>query len=697
MPPPVPRDFPLATPSLGGFSLAAAFADAKVNLPSALVWPKVDGAAPFVLERTGRVLSLGTGGAHLVLDISDAVALISESGALGMALHPMFGDGTGAKPYVYVWYNARGASANTQRLSRFTWSTMTSSFDRSSEAILVEEAEKAAEHNGGRIQFGPDGFLYFGNGDDLDEANHQRLDRALFAGIFRIDVDSIGGAVSHPPPRQPEGGSTAGYFVPNDNPFVGVAGALEEHYALGLRNPFSFSFDRKTGALWAGDVGDTWRDEVDHVVSGGNYEWPYREGNVVRGTAPPTIGKSFLPAYDYSHAEMADLTAVIGGYVYRGAELPELAGKYVYSDWPSGRVWALDVAATPARRTTLIDHQWKRPPLALAEDEHGEIYVLTMDGISKLVRDASGAKVPKRLSETTLFKSVASLEPDARLVPYDVRSPLWSDAAVKRRWIGLPKGQHVEVGEKAALSFPAGTVFVKHFELPPSVTPHARTHRLETRVMVVGTETTYGLTYRWNAQGTDADLVVEPSDEKIQDDAGRQERTWHFPSFGQCWSCHRPENRILGFTAQQVDLAALAARGVFDPAAVVGLPKGLARPSDEAASLDERASAYLAANCSSCHHAGASYLGGGDTWNASPGVPVADRGLIGAPNHNRPMARALGLASAPLVDPGNPAGSILLARVKTNDPDLRMPPLARNVVDDEGARLLEAWIRSLAP
>lgn len=221
---------------------------------------------------------------------------------------------------------------------------------------------------------------------------------------------------------------------------------------------------------------------------------------------------------------------------------------------------------------------------------------------------------------------------------------------------------------------------------------------------MAGSETVYGLTYRWNADGTDAELVSEPSDEGIQDAAGQQSRTWHFLDFGQCWSRHRVDNRVLGFTPQQLDLttsdgteqlAALAARGVLDPASIAKMTPGLARPSDPAASLDARAGAYLEANCSSCHHPGASFLGGETTWNARSGVPVAARGLIGARHHNVPMARALNLAAAPLVDPGNPSGSILMARVKSRDPDLRMPPLASNMVDQDGVRLLEQWISSL--
>ncbi|MDP3573220.1 MAG: PQQ-dependent sugar dehydrogenase [Archangium sp.] len=678
------RAFPLATPALGGYSLAPAFAFDEVILPSAVDWPRVAGARPFELERFGRIYELGTNAAREVLDFTDLVAMRGEAGALGMALHPDFGDGTGPRAFVYVWYNAAGTPSQ-QRLARYTWDPVSRTFSPASELRLIAQVETRPLHNAGRMQFGPDGFLYFGNGDDLNTANHQRIDRALFGGIFRIDVDSRGGAISHPPPRQPTGATTQGYFIPNDNPFVGVPNAMEEYFALGLRNPYSLSFDRQTGALWAGDVGDTWREEVNLVTSGGNYEWPYREGEIVRAMTATTLGTAQPPKFTYSHAEMGDLTSILGGFIYRGTALPELVGQYVYTDWPSCRVWALSVNGASVTRTTLFENHLCNPT-GITEGPDGELYLMFVGGLAKLVRDPSMSSVPRKLSETVLFDDVAALSPAPGLVPYEINSPLWSDGARKQRWISVPQGREVTVGDAGVLAFPVGSLLVKQLDLGA--------RRVETRVLVVGSEDTYGVTYRWNQQGTDADLVLEPADATIT--AGT---SWHFPGAGQCWSCHRAENRVLGFTGAQLrrddQLQALASRGVFSPATVANMPPALPQPSDTTATLEQRATAYLAANCSGCHHAGASYLGGGDTWNASYGVPLEDRGLVGAPHHNGPMARALNLGSAPLIAPGNPAGSLLLARMKSINPDLRMPPLARNTVDAEGVALIEAWIASM--
>lgn len=701
-PPPIPRDFPLGTPSVGGYKLVDVWGGDVVYVPSALVWPKTKGA-PFALERMGTILRIENGTRKEILDISDEVHMAGEGGALGMALHPQFGDGSGPKPYVYVWFNAVG---DRQRLARFTFDAATKTFDRASELVLLDQPETNNEHNGARIAFGPDGFLYFGNGDDLNAVNHQTLTRALFAGIFRIDVDSQGGAVSHAPLRNPEGGVAQGYFIPNDNPFVGVANAMEEYWALGLRNPFAFSFDRGSGALWMGDVGETYREEVNLIVKGGNYGWPYREGELVIGATPTTLGTPQLPKYTYSHSSMADLTAVFGGFVYRGKSLPELTGKYVYSDWLSERVWALDISKPVPTRTTLVDNHYGKQPLGVAEDEDGEIYLLELGGVTKLARDTTKELIPKTLSETKLYKDRAAHVVADDFVPYEISSPLWSDAAAKKRFVSVPAGKHVTMSAQGELVFPVGTRFVKEFDLPASVTPKDRTRSLETRVLVVGDTTTYGLTYRWNAAGDDGDLVVEPTDEAIVDTASGQTRSWHYPNFGECWSCHRADNRVLGFTARQLNLVradgksqleTLAAAGVLDPGAIAAFPAGLARPTDKSADLEARATAYLAANCSSCHRKGNSFLGDGETWNALPGVPLAERGLVGAPHHNYPMASAFGLTGAPLIAPGNPTGSILLARLKSTDEKLRMPPLGRNTVDPDGALLIEQWIASMPP
>ena len=739
----VKKEFPTATPSIGGYTLVDVFPGVVFDIPSAITWPKA-GGDPFVFERTGQIRRV-VGGARVdVLDISAKIHVAGEGGALGLVTHPKFGDGSG-HDYAYVWYNAcdvpNCADPYVQRLERYTWTG--AAFDPNSVLTMIEEREFEVIHNAAKMLFGPDGFLYFGNGDDNTLDNHQTISNALFAGIFRIDVDNDVPAKSHPIPA---GHTTlhagpftrTGYSIPNDNPFVGKGGnTLEEFYALGFRNPFSFSFDKMTGDLWMGDVGDSFREEINKITKGSNYGWPVMEGElVVQGGYTKTLlagTTATPPSFSYTHSEMADITSVFGGAVYRGPSMPELNGKYLFSDWPSNRVWALDITKSPPVRTTLIDNQYKLQPLNFGEDNAGELYFVQYGGdytndptnagghIKKLAKDTSADALPKRLVETYLFDDVPSLKPAANLIPYEVSSPLWSDGAAKKRWIRLPQGQKATYNTDGSLQFPVGTVFVKQFDLPDSIVPVGRTKHLETRVMIVGDTTTWGYTFRWNAAGTDAVLVSEPADETITDMTTGNTRNWHFMGFGQCWGCHRDDAntdalykkdkyRILGFSAAQLGVVqngvdqriTLANQGVFDPADVAKMPPVIPSPSDTTQTAETRAFAYLAANCSPCHHEGASYTGGGQTWLATYGAGnITARGLDQDTN-NYPMSLRLAnetgvpqLAAGKLVVPGQPSQSILLQRIKSNNPDLRMPPIARNVVDDNGAAIIQAWIQGM--
>jgi glucose/arabinose dehydrogenase len=704
-----PAPFPTTTPLIFGYTLVDAFPAAGALFAAMDIdWPK-GSPDPYYLHRQGYILRLPAGGARqIVLDFSNLVYANDEAGALGMALHPKFADAVAPKPYVYLWYNFtnNGGATTRQHLSRFTYNTGTKVFDPGSELVLVDQAEGTHFHNGAHLRFGPDGYLYFGNGDDqLTASTAQTLTGGLFSGVFRIDVDQIGGAVSHAPPKKPLNANTQGYFIPNDNPFVGVANANEEYYALGFRNPYGFNFDKANGNLWLGDVGDTWREEVDQVFPGGNYGWPFFEGDKRRQAGNPAIGVTYAPVFAYTHASIGDLTATMAGYVYRGAALPELAGKFIFSDWPTGRVWALDTAT--GVRTSLMETNWQNAPLGWGQDAAGELYMVTWSKILKLTRAPAPHTVPTKLSDTNFFRNLQTLKTSSYLKPYLIMSPLWSDAAAKQRWVYMPAGKTATMTASGVVTLPAGAMLIKQFDLPVVAQPQGgRTKRLETRVMVVGTDTTYGVSYRWRADGSDADLMYDAIDEHIDDAVPAEARDWHFPSQGECWSCHRSENRILGFKGEQMNfnlpdgtnqLTWLASQGVFDNASIASSPAPLVSPADGAAPILARANAYLAANCSSCHHPGASYLGSGQTWNAMPGVATNARGLVNAPNNNAPMAGAFGLPGGVLIAPGSPANSLLYQRISSADHDLLMPPIGRTRVDPVGQAVINAWITAGPP
>jgi len=312
--------------------------------------PLVPGEA-YVLERQGVVKRISLAqperAAQVVLDIRERVgATYSENGLVGAALHPRLAAG---EAYLYLWYtSATPASAPGQLdlLARFRFDSATRTFDPASELRLIEQRDRDPAHNGGGLLFGQDGMLYIGVGDEgagSDElGNAQRIDHNLFAALLRIDVDRDP-ARSHPPPRQPADGSTRDYFIPNDNPFVGVPNALEELWAIGLRNPYRIALHER-GILVA-DVGQETYEEINLATRGSNHGWSYREGALPfltsrrAGVRPnPLHGKETDPVLSYPHVGRG---VVIGGVVYAGTRFPELTGRYLYADFNSGELFAL--------------------------------------------------------------------------------------------------------------------------------------------------------------------------------------------------------------------------------------------------------------------------------------------------------------------------------------------------------------------
>lgn len=285
------------------------------------------------------------------LDITPSVVLTAnraEEGLLGLALHPGFAHSdSDHRGEVFAYYVGRNADGPTNRLSRFrTHAGRLDHVDPASEEILIDQPDERQAHNAGSLAFGPDGYLYLALGDDASQTRDfhaQRITHDLFSGILRLDVDCRGGKLSHPPPRQPRTGKTAGYMIPSDNPFVGHPQALEEFYAIGLRNPWRMSFDRKTGLLYASDPGDRSREEINLVRAGSNCGWGDWEGTLARRTPAadePRLGIPTPPLFEYSR-DYAH-RCVIGGYVYRGSRFPELQGHYIYAD-QSRRIYALEL------------------------------------------------------------------------------------------------------------------------------------------------------------------------------------------------------------------------------------------------------------------------------------------------------------------------------------------------------------------
>jgi uncharacterized repeat protein (TIGR03806 family) len=711
-----------------GYSVEPALAGATFDNPTSLLEAPGTGQL-LVTEREGRVYAVPAAGGDktLVLDLSAVTQGYQDLGLLGLALHPRFGDrGSQSGGYMYLHYAhadqpmpppvTLDAPTDT-RLSRFTVDLDTLTADPASELVLISQQDENVWHQGGAMFFGPtDGFLYLSMGDEggslcvLD--NCQRVDRDLFSGVLRIDVDQRGGEVSHPIQRQPETGFTGNYFIPNDNPFVGED-ALEEFYAIGLRSPHRMTHDAVDDITWIGDVGQNHEEELDVLAPGANFQWNLREGNFERlqmSEAP--LGVWTDPVLSLPRDESM---ALIGGVVYRGQGFPELNGKYIFGDYVYGNIWALTYerdafGVRVLERQRLLSGMLGRSGTisSFGVDAAGELYVLAMGGSSRvlrLVRSNPRATVPARLSELGAFLDVSTLEPAPDLVPYSVASPLFSDGASKQRWLLLPEGGRIGFSESGPFSFPEGSVFIKHFELAVDEREPQVRRRLETRFLVAAKGGYYGISYKWNADGSDAEPVFDSALEEIDviDASGnlRQQR-YYYPSPSDCMVCHNADaGFVLGVRAAQLNgahadteqnqLLAWSERGLLDPpldaVALAALPS-LAGLDDETRSAEDRVRSYLDANCSMCHGPIPDQR---SRWDARYQTPLEQQGIILGP--------LSGEAELPegtlVVTPGDPAHSALWLRDGSNDPALRMPPIGRQSVDQRYLELLEQWILSL--
>lgn len=318
----------------------------------------------FIVEQGGTIW-IWQNGALLekpFLDLRDRVTSGGEKGLLGLAFHPKFSENR----RFFVNYTSPTGGLHTV-IAEFKIGDLPGEADKNSERILLTIPQPFSNHNGGNIVFGPDGDLYIGMGDggsaNDPHGNAQNL-ATLLGKMLRIDVDQTAGGKK--------------YAVPPDNPFVNTPGTAPEVWAYGLRNPWRFSFDPQTGFLYAGDVGQNAREEIDVIRKGGNYGWNVMEGAICTPGVKPTCDKSRFepPIIDYPRSEGI---TVIGGYVYRGKAIPNLVGAYLYGDFGSGRVWALRYDGKSVTARDLLLETGKNIA-SFGEDEQRELYLVDIGG-----------------------------------------------------------------------------------------------------------------------------------------------------------------------------------------------------------------------------------------------------------------------------------------------------------------------------
>ena len=636
--------------------------------------------APFyVIEKKGRILALparpdaGPGDAEVALRLTPHTAV--ESGLTDLAFHPDHE----INRLAYVGYVADlDGGGIAFRLSEFRRVEVGVALGE--ERVLLEVPKDHSEHVGGALAFGPDGYLYVSVGDDGNnrdgDPNPARAQDpgTPYGKILRIDVDARDG--SRP------------YGVPADNPTFDL-GAPSEVWAVGFRNPWRMAFDPEPPhSLWVSNVGERTFEEIERVEAGANHGWP-----VCEGRCDPADERFVDPVHGYPTRSGA---AVIGGAVYRGAELPELVGRYVFADFVAQEIRALDTELAPdepGQVRPLVTAPF--PVSSLVAGNGGELYAVGFSpgSLYRLIRNAAAdaSEPPALLSETGCFASLAGGDPVPvdGVVDYAVAQRFWSDGAAKRRQLALPDGFAIDTFDPKDWALPEGGLAIKHF--------YWRDRIIETRFLAHHEGGEYsGHTYAWDAAGGDAALVESGGATRSLDGL-----EWDYPSRGECLRCHTAqagytlslESRQLNVTLpdgrSQLDL--LAAGHYLDtasPERPEPYPT-VAELGDDALPLAHRAASWLHVNCSSCHRGEGS--AGRASWDARFDTPFAEKRLCGAAPFQAVGESTFAPIEA-LVAPGDHELSTLWLRAAARDGDVQMPPVGSRVVDADGAALLREWI-----
>ncbi len=572
-------------------------------------------------------------------------------------------------------------------------------------------------HNGCCLKFGPDGYLYISAGDGAgpDPPDPLRAGQDvtnLLSSIMRVDVDNAADG--------------KGYRIPPDNPLIGIPDARPEIWAYGFRNPWRMSFDRTSGDLWVGDVGWQLWEMIYRVQRGGNYGWPIIEGSqpVLPDTKPgPT--PILPPTTMHPHSEAASIT---GGYVYHGERFPELRGKYVYGDFQTGKVWALQWDGKQvASRIELANTPLKL--VAFGENRAGELYLLDYEAAPQIYRLARNnmpsrhTEFPRKLSQTGLFTSAESLTAAPGVVPYAINAEPWADYTSAQRWLAVPGTETIKIEDKQNWSFPEGSVVAKtiSIELEHGVSNSRR--RLETQVLHREQGTWRPYTYLWNSDQTDAELVpsegtniaLQIRDKRAID--GVRQQNYRVASRAECQLCHNSwvekksanyglqSASLLGISIGQLNrpfasthlesnvvdnqIAQLLRSGLLTSKVPVDLESAVrfSNPYDSSLDLHQRVKSYLHVNCAHCHQM---HAGGTATIQLAFETKLEDAKMVGV----RPAQGGFGISDARLIAPSDPLGSVLHYRITTSGGG-RMPRLGSQIVDDAAVAMVHDWIAKM--
>ncbi len=718
--------FPVNGGPSGQYELGEALPGISFDRPVCVATPPGETNRLFVVERVGRVMAihnLASPTKELFLDLTAKVSASDwqqdrrTEGLSSIAFHPDFANNR----RFFVSYNTitstAAGSGHHNRVSEFKASADLRQGLVETEIPLITQYDEGDGHNINDLHFGADGYLYIATGDEGDGGsgddfnNAQKIDKDFFSGILRIDVDRRSGNLT---PNEHPASNRQAYKIPADNPYVGASSfngqavnpsnVRTEFYAVGLRNTWRFSFDPLNQNIYAGDVGQHGREEVNWITKGGNYGWPYREGTLNGVKTGPGGFVSAAPIFEYGTGFGVDQGfSVTGGVVYRGDRTPGLNGHFVFADYVSGNLWAMNVDAQPPGRPARLLGQ-----VGIAgfghDPRNGDVLAVNHDG-GKILRlqfsTGVPGDVPTTLDQTGIFANLATLQPHRGIYGYDVNTPLWSDDAQKIRWFSIPAGQKVRFHPETNWTFPTGSVWIKHFEI--RLNPNEAPTRLETRALVKTDSGVYGVTYRWSNDGTTATLVPEGGDTRgllVNTGTTSRRQTWRFPSRAECLGCHTPAGgRVLGFNTAQLNrafgyggettnqIAALAGAGFFEnpPAHPHGL-RALSPLGDSSASRAWRVRSYLAANCAPCHQPAGNIFA---IWDGRATTPISQASIIYGHLLN-------GSGENKVAYPGATNRTAILTRMRSLGTD-RMPPLGTSVLDTEAIRLISEWVTEDLP
>ncbi len=632
-----------------------------------------------------------------------------EEGFLAMAFHPDFAE----NGYVFLfhsWYFPTRNNANRHNaIVRYQADPPSAATINPATRTIIYEFDVASNvHLGSGLCFGNDGYLYFLYGEGQQGA--KVIDLGDQRGkLFRIDVD-------HQAPGLL-------YDIPPDNPWIDEPGALPELYARGFRNPYRMRCDPVTGVIYIGDVGSSQFEEINIVLPGAHYGWPYREGFGCTASYSNCDTNPSVPDLEYTDPLIAfgrtntatPMYSITLGPVYWGSAFPELQGSLLYADFVSGYIGALRHVGNQVTENQILATSGIKIS-TIAPDGAGEPWIAgwIRGNVFQLARrPLPPLGFPTRLSEAAWIIDLAKGGTATGVLPYDVNAPLWSDHARKTRFLAVPQLEQVTYREENGYDFPEHTTIIKNFALELERGNPATRKLIETRLLIKRSGGVWdGYSFEWNDAQTDA--VLLPNERRMRpftviDERGQTvQQTWTYPSRNDCLACHTGvKNTVLGWETLQLNrdfafanatdnqLRTFEHIGLFDaplPAGHEELP-ALADPYDPNVDYEARSKAWLHANCAMCHQAGGPTPVNMDLrWD----TPLAEMNLLGVAQASASGELAL-LEDAKRIDPGHPDNSVVYLRAFAHaGAAYIMPPLARSEIDEPARGLLRTWIFRLS-